>query len=151
MRLVLYLLAFGSGFAVMVIEIAGARVMAPVYGLSAVPWTAVIGVILAALAVGNHVGGRFADAGRPALAWILAGAGLTATLPVVFSGLPSLAQAALGFIPGALVSAAALFALPVFALGMVVPDLVRSDDVQERMKASEEELRQEREAVQHLL
>ena len=33
------------------IEIAGARLIAPVFGLSAVPWTAVIGVILAATAI----------------------------------------------------------------------------------------------------
>ena len=47
-RLGLFLLAFGSGFAVLTIEIAGTRLIAPVFGLSAVPWTAVIGVILAA-------------------------------------------------------------------------------------------------------
>ncbi|MGD2069621.1 MAG: fused MFS/spermidine synthase [Gemmatimonadota bacterium] len=121
----LYLLAFGSGFAVMAIEIAGARVMAPTYGLSAVPWTAVIGIILAALAAGNHVGGRWADGGGPALGWILGAAGLTATLPVVLAGLPSRALEGLGFLPGAVASAAALFAPPVFALGTVMPYLVR--------------------------
>ncbi|HKK94659.1 MAG TPA: hypothetical protein VJ925_14590, partial [Longimicrobiales bacterium] len=52
-RFALFALAFGSGFGVMVLEIAGARVMAPVFGLSAVPWTAIIGVVLTALAVGN--------------------------------------------------------------------------------------------------
>lgn len=121
----LFLLAFGSGFAVMAIEIAGARVMAPAYGLSAVPWTAVIGVILGALAAGNHIGGRLVDRGVPALPWILAAAGVTALLPVLLAGLPFMAQDALGFLPGALVSAAVLFAPPVLALGMVVPYLVR--------------------------
>ena len=48
-RLGLFCLAFGSGFAVLTIEISGARLIAPVFGLSAVPWTAVIGVILAAV------------------------------------------------------------------------------------------------------
>ncbi|MGY8777610.1 MAG: fused MFS/spermidine synthase, partial [Longimicrobiales bacterium] len=55
-----FAIAFGSGFAVLTIEIAGARLIAPVFGLSVVPWTAVIGVILAALAVGSHLGGRMA-------------------------------------------------------------------------------------------
>src|SRR5690606_7618306 len=50
-----FALAFWSGFAVLVIEIAGARMIAPVFGLSAIPWTAVIGVVLAALAVGSHL------------------------------------------------------------------------------------------------
>jgi spermidine synthase len=110
----------------MTIEIAGARIMAPAYGLSAVPWTAVIGVVLGALAVGNHVGGRWADGEGPALSWILAAAGLTALVPILLSGLPSTALGALGFIPGAVVSAVALFSLPVLALGMVVPYLVQA-------------------------
>lgn len=78
----LFALAFASGFAVLTIEIAGARLIAPVFGLSAVPWTAVIGVILAALAVGSHLGGRFADSGAVPLSTVLAVAGLTGALPV---------------------------------------------------------------------
>lgn len=124
-RPLLFLLAFGSGFAVMAIEIAGARVMAPTYGLSAVPWTAVIGVILTALAVGNHLGGRLADRGSPHLPWILAGAGLSAGFPILLQGLPGWALGTFGFIPGAVFSALLLFSLPVLALGMVVPWLIR--------------------------
>lgn len=124
-RSLLFLLAFGSGFAVMAIEIAGARVMAPTYGLSAVPWTAVIGVILTALAVGNHLGGRLADRGSRRLPWILAGAGLSAALPILLQGLPGWALRTVGFIPGAVLSALLLFSLPVLALGMVVPWLIR--------------------------
>jgi len=57
----LFLLAFASGFAVLTIELTGARLIAPVFGLSAVPWTAVIGVILTALgAVGLGVLGAAA-------------------------------------------------------------------------------------------
>ncbi|HEX9885965.1 MAG TPA: fused MFS/spermidine synthase, partial [Longimicrobiales bacterium] len=122
----LHVLAFGAGFAIMAIEIAGARVMAPVFGLSAVPWTAVIGVILTALAVGNHLGGRLADARIVPLAWILAGAGVTAVIPVLGGPVPGLAQRALGYIPGAVASAVVLFALPILALGMVVPYLIRA-------------------------
>lgn len=123
----LLFLAFASGFAVLTIEIAGARLIAPVFGLSAVPWTAVIGVILAALAVGSHVGGRMADAGRVPLSAILVGAGLTGALPVVGADVPWLARDALGFIPGAVASALVLFALPVLCLGAVVPYLIRAD------------------------
>lgn len=59
----LLVLALGTGFGVMVVELAGGRVMAPAFGLSAVPWTAVIGVILAALAAGNWFGGYWGDRG----------------------------------------------------------------------------------------
>ncbi|MFQ5538287.1 MAG: spermidine synthase [Gemmatimonadota bacterium] len=123
----LFLLAFGSGFAVLTVEIAGARLIAPVFGLSAVPWTAVIGVILAALAVGSHFGGRMADAGRVPLSLILVVAGFTAALPILGGGLPWAARGAFGFIGGAVVSALLLFAPSVLCLGAVVPYLVRAD------------------------
>ncbi|MEM7413864.1 MAG: fused MFS/spermidine synthase [Gemmatimonadota bacterium] len=123
----LFALAFGSGFAVLVIEIAGARLIAPVYGLSVVPWTAVIGVILGALAVGSHVGGRLADAGKIPLSRLLILAGLTGVLPILGGGVPIVARSILGFIPGAVASAMILFAPPVFCLGAVVPYLVQAD------------------------
>ncbi|NNF12356.1 MAG: fused MFS/spermidine synthase [Gemmatimonadetes bacterium] len=123
----LFALAFGSGFAVLAIEIAGARLIAPVFGLSAVPWTAVIGVILTALALGNHFGGRLADAGKVPLSRILVVAGFTGLLPVLGAGVPWVARSVLGFIPGAVVSALVLFAPPVLCLGAVVPYLVRAD------------------------
>ncbi|HET9948365.1 MAG TPA: fused MFS/spermidine synthase [Longimicrobiales bacterium] len=123
----LFVLAFGSGFATLVIEIAGARLIAPVYGLSAVPWTAVIGVILTALAVGSWAGGRLADRGAPPLAALLALAGLTAALPLAGGALPWAARDALGFVAGALASALVLFAPSVLCLGAVVPYLVRAD------------------------
>jgi len=123
----IFALAFGSGFAVLAIEIAGARLIAPVFGLSVVPWTAVIGVILAALAVGSHVGGRLADEGRVPLSRILVFAGLTGALPIVGAGFPWLARELFGFIPGAVVSALVLFAPPVVCLGAVVPFLVQAE------------------------
>lgn len=122
----LFGLAFGAGFAVMVLEIAGARVMAPVFGLSAVPWTAVIGVVLSALALGNHFGGRLADEGRLPLAWILSAAGVAAVVPVMGGGIPGWSVSVFGFVAGAVVSAAVLFAPPVLCLGAVVPYLVRA-------------------------
>ncbi len=126
-RLALFVLAFASGFAVLTIEIAGARLIAPVFGLSAVPWTSVIGVILAALALGSHLGGRLADAGRVPLSWILVVAGLTGVVPVLGAGIPWWARGSLGFVPGALASALVLFAAPVLCLGAVVPYLVKAD------------------------
>ena len=126
-RLGFFALAFGSGFAVLAIEIAGARLIAPVFGLSVVPWTAVIGVILAALAAGNHIGGGLSDGVLVPLSSVLAIAAMTGVLPVIGSSFPWLAREMFGFIPGALVSALVLFAPPVLCLGAVVPYLVQAD------------------------
>lgn len=126
-RAALFTLAFGSGFGVMVLEIAGARVMAPVFGLSAVPWTAVIGVVLTALALGNWIGGRLADEGRVPLAFVLLGTAAAALAPLAGETVPRLALNTLGFIPGAIAAAVLFFALPVFGLGMVTPYLVRAE------------------------
>jgi predicted membrane-bound spermidine synthase len=126
-RVGFFALAFWSGFAVLTIEIAGARLIAPVFGLSAIPWTAVIGVILGALAVGSHLGGRLADSGAIPLSAILAFAGLTGALPVVGEGFPWMAREVLGFVPGAVASALVLFGPPVLCLGAVVPYLVQAD------------------------
>ena len=126
-RIGLFFLAFASGFAVLTLEIAGARLIAPVFGLSAVPWTAVIGVILAALAVGSHLGGRLADADRVPLASVLAAAGFAGVIPILGVDVPWLARDVFGFIGGAVVTAAILFAPAVLCLGAVVPFLVRAD------------------------
>lgn len=123
----LFFMAFASGFAVLTIEIAGARLIAPVFGLSAVPWTAVIGVILAALAVGSHMGGRWADGRHVPLSAVLVAAGFTGALPVLGSSVPWLAREGLGFVGGAVASALVLFAPSVLCLGAVVPYLVQAD------------------------
>ena len=48
----LELTVFLSGALVMVLEMVGARVLAPHVGTSAVVWTSLIGVVLACLAAG---------------------------------------------------------------------------------------------------
>lgn len=53
----LELTVFLSGALVMVLEMVGARVLAPHVGTSAVVWTSLIGVVLACLAVGACAGG----------------------------------------------------------------------------------------------
>lgn len=52
---------FCSGFAIMVLEIIGARFLAKDFGSSFYVWVSQIGVVLTALAVGYYVGGALAD------------------------------------------------------------------------------------------
>ncbi|TAK22342.1 MAG: hypothetical protein EPO26_11620 [Chloroflexota bacterium] len=56
--------SFVAGAATMVIEIAAARVLAPLMGVSLYSWTSVIGVILAGLAAGSWLAGAAADRWR---------------------------------------------------------------------------------------
>ncbi len=57
----LELIVFLCGAAVMVLELVGARIVAPYFGSSIVVWTALIGTILASLSLGYWWGGRIAD------------------------------------------------------------------------------------------
>jgi len=57
----LLIVAFVSGAAIMTIEIAAARLLAPYFGTSLLIWTNIIGVVLLALSAGYFFGGRIAD------------------------------------------------------------------------------------------
>src|SRR4030095_9496235 len=78
LRTVAALFVFLGGFAVMVLEIIGARYLAKDFGGSFYVWISQIGVILIALALGYGVGGALADRFRRAafLAAPLAVAGI---------------------------------------------------------------------------
>ena len=66
------LIVFVSSGAIMVLELVAGRLMAPVLGVSLYTWTAIIGVILAGISLGNLLGGLLADryASRGTLAFV---------------------------------------------------------------------------------
>jgi len=64
---VILFIAFIEGAAVMLIELTAARILTPYFGQSVFVWTNIIGIILAAVAVGNYVGGRLADRSKTLL------------------------------------------------------------------------------------
>ena len=116
-----------SGASVLVVEIAGTRILGPSYGVSLFLWSALIGITLAALAVGYAVGGRLADRGAtPArLGLILVGAAAWILL-VPFVREPLIAATArLELRAAVLVTATVLFFPPLFLLGMVSPVAIR--------------------------
>ena len=123
------LIAFLTGASVMVLEIVGARLIAPEFGTSTYVWTAMIGVILGSLAVGFWIGGKMADRGGSAasLGLIL----FTAAILVFFTGvfqqrvLSDIAGIGLDLRVGVLLGALLLFALPSVLIGMVSPHLAK--------------------------
>src|SRR2546427_8298227 len=83
-------IVFLGGFAIMVLEIIGARFLAKDFGSSFYVWVSQIGVILIALALGYGVGGALADRYQrlSLLAILLAPAGImTFFIPEFSSGL----------------------------------------------------------------
>lgn len=126
-----------AGGATMVVELGAVRLLAPWFGASSSVWTNVIGVVLAALAVGYTLGARLASGPRPLASLrsvLLGGAVLAVSLPgltpwVAGAFMPdgvALAGASRLLVWGSLASALVLF-LPIAAcLGCACPLAVES-------------------------
>ncbi|HYG89019.1 MAG TPA: fused MFS/spermidine synthase [Azospirillum sp.] len=115
--------AFAGGWALMMLEILGGRLMAPQYGYSVYQWGAVIGVVLGFMAAGYWKGGQVGDGPRaiPALRGaLLAGAVWSAATPWLGPGAIESAAAS-GPQTGSLLGAGLLLGVPSFALAMVSP------------------------------
>ena len=125
--LLLTLIVFLAGAAVMIIEICANRLLAPVYGNSVFTWTSLIGVILICFSAGGYLGGYLADkrGDFAVLGWLLAAAAvLTMFVPALFSFVGPLFQNS-GVIAGPVLVSSALFALPGVLLGAVSPASLR--------------------------
>ena len=111
------LLVFGSSAAVLVIELVALRLLAPYLGLTLETSTTVIGIALAAIALGSWAGGRAADVVDPrrTLGPLLAASGVVAAItPFAVrgtagldptSGLVLIVAGITILVPGALLSA----------------------------------------------
>ena len=126
---VLEISSFICGAAVMVLEMAGSRVVAPYMGTSLLVWTALIGIIMASLSAGYWLGGVASDRcpDQKVLARIVLLASFLTGLTALF------ANPVLTFLSGIIgnrflspvIAALLLFALPSVLLGMVSPFIVR--------------------------
>ena len=134
-KYLLEVVVFLCGAIVMILEIVGARVLAPYLGTSIFVWTSLIGIILGSLSLGYWWGGKLADR-RPsyrAFALIICLSGIFVTLITFSKEIVLLAiQGAISDVRmGAAVATLALFAVPSVLLGMVSPYAVklRVDDL----------------------
>ena len=118
---------FLSGGLVMVVEVLGARVIGPYFGVSLYVWTSLITVTLLSLSAGYALGGYLADR-RPSAHWLY---GLITASGVLVMLVPALKPWAiqlsvhLGLRGGALFSAVLLFAPALLLMGCVSPFVVR--------------------------
>lgn len=116
-----------TGALVMVIEILGARIIGPFFGVSVYVWTALISVTLLALAIGYAVGGWLADRRpRAAVLYLLIGlAGCWLVLLPWFKAPVLEATMTPGLRLGSFLAASLLFGFPLLLLGCVSPYLLR--------------------------
>src|SRR3990172_6666663 len=126
-----------GGFAIMVLEIIGARLLAKDFGSSFNVWVSQIGVIMIALALGYYVGGALADRFQRIafLAWLLLPAGAATLLIPEFS--PPLIDAIIRRHPGEqpipalwqkldpVIGSGLIFLLPCFVLATLPPYMIR--------------------------
>ncbi|MDA1311023.1 MAG: fused MFS/spermidine synthase, partial [Proteobacteria bacterium] len=117
-----------SSAAALAVELAAARLLAPMVGMSLFTWTAIISVVLAGFSVGHWIGGVLASrAGDIGLAgrWLalaLALAGLTAAAVAGLPLAPDIIELAGGVrVTTVMVLATALFFIPSLAAGAISP------------------------------
>ncbi len=138
-------LVTGTSAAVLVLEILAGRVLAPYVGVNLETYTAIIGTILAGIALGARLGGAAADHVDPRrlipLLLIVGGALAVSSIPIVSflggtagaggRGAPSVLLAAAGFLP----AAAVLSAVPPAVIKLQLRDLDRTGHVVGRLSA----------------
>lgn len=126
-------LVFGVGLCITALEVASARLIAPFYGSTIYVWGGAIGTVLFALAIGYWLGGKVIDQ-RPrpeVVSWTLVVAGVTTVLiPWMYSFIISAVQRieTVVSVPIALsvtVTMGVLFVVPIVALGMISPMMLR--------------------------
>lgn len=118
---------FVSGAVVMVLEVLGTRLIAPVFGTSLYVWSAIIAVTLLSLSLGYWFGGRLADRLPHASSYFLVfeiAAVLIVLLPLAREPVLSLTQP-LGLRAGSLVAAILFLGVPLTLLGTISPYAVR--------------------------
>jgi spermidine synthase len=126
-------LVFGAGIGALATEITASRLLAPYFGSSTIVWANLIGIVLAALALGYWLGGRIADRRpQPSLlgSIVLAAAICVAAIPFVAEPfldltVEGLDEASAGAVVGSFVAVLLLCAPPVVLLGMVSPFAIR--------------------------
>lgn len=129
LRRYLYFTSIISGAAIMIIEILGAKMLAPYMGTSHFVWTAQIAVTLISLAAGYYLGGKIVDGLQlnhaSVLYWSIFIAGVY--LCIAAFACEPIAFASLRFnLPiGSLITSGFLFFIPLTCLATVGPFLIK--------------------------
>ena len=123
----LYLVVFTTGAVIMIMELVGSRILAPVLGTSIFIWTSLIGIVLGSMSIGYYLGGKIADKNPSVknLSAIIFISGLLMSVIIIIKDSVLAFSLLFGIKNGAIIAATILFALPSITLGMVSPYAVR--------------------------
>ncbi len=121
-------ISFVSGFTLMAVEIIASRIIAPIVGSSLYTWTAIIGIVLLGISLGNYFGGKTIDKNptQKVISYSLISSAISISLipllaiivePIVFWNISLLLKVSL--------IAIFLFFLPSFFLGTIFPSIIR--------------------------
>ena len=127
LRRYLYFTAAMTGAAIMIVEILGAKMLAPYFGTSHFVWTAQIAVTLVALATGYYAGGRLVDR-SPELSrlyWAVLGAAIYLGLTTLLVERAAYWCLDFSLAAGSLLASTFLFFVPLALLAMVGPFFIR--------------------------
>ncbi len=117
-----------TGMAVLIVEIAATRILAPYFGNSIFTFSSVISIILAALSFGYYFGGRLSDRKPSEMLFfsLIVIAGFTVLLLQLLNAtiLPGMAYQ-LSMISGPLIVSLMMFLLPALFLGMLSPFAIK--------------------------
>lgn len=132
-RTLLPVTVFVAGMTSLGVELSAARLLDPFFGSSLIIWAVLIGTVLLYLTAGYYIGGKWADR-QPyyrvlyqITAWSAFLIGLVPLVarPVLLWSAKGFAQYNAGILAGSLLSAVALFSVPVTLLGCVSPFAIR--------------------------
>jgi spermidine synthase len=139
-RKYLLTLPFLSGLCIMAVEITASRLLAPYFGSSLFVWTNIIGIVMLALSLGYHYGGKLAD-NYPKIKNLLIlhlTAGIIFLLiPIIIqpvattvtANLQTISSGGIAIFFGSLFLCVILFAFPLFLLAMTSPFVIRLSEV----------------------
>jgi predicted membrane-bound spermidine synthase len=121
---------FLCSFAAMSLEIAGVRLMAQIVGTSLYTWTVIIGVMLLGTSLGNTLGGIIADRTRssrkPVVVSLLIASGSIVGIILIFIISQSRWFESFDYRMMILAWSFTLFLLPMLALGLISPQVIRA-------------------------
>ena len=134
-KIFLFVTEFLCGIALMGVETAANRLLAPYFSSSQVVWTIIIGAILIAMSIGNYLGGRLADKYKDVTllyTLMLAAGAYICLIPFVgryvIAGVTAIFALIVNsglIIWSTIIVCLILFVPPLVILGMVTPSLIK--------------------------